>query len=210
MSNKQASTHAINGLVLCGGRSRRMGQDKATLVYRNGQNQARRTADVIEPFVKRTFFSVRNDQDFSAFAETCEVVVDTVENGGPIAGILAAMELEPTAAWLVVACDLPLLNQATIRQLLDSRSGNPAVAFASAHDGKPEPLCALYEPSARALLVEAFSHNHRCPRHLLTDWKVPLLRLAFPEALANANDPAEYESLRRLLANENHDDPVLR
>ena len=77
------------------------------------------------------------------------LIVDSVTGEGPVVGIRSAFAAHPNVAWLVLACDLPFLSEAAIEGLLRRRDpGALATAYISAHDGLPEPLCAIWEPAA--------------------------------------------------------------
>ena len=183
----------LYGLVLSGGRSSRMQRDKAALAY-HGRTQLEWAVALLQPHVERVFVSVRADQD-DAVRARFERIVDTHENLGPIAGILAAQARHPQAAWLVLACDLPFLDEATLRHLLTSRDpSREATAFRSSHDGLPEPLCAIYEPSSRAALLAHVAAGKSCPRKFLINARTQLLDQPEPHALDNVNTPQEYRS----------------
>ena len=71
------------------------------------------------------------------------------------AGLLAAHAYAPAAGWLVVACDLPLVDASLLKELVAHRdAGRPATAFRASTDGEPEPLCAIYEPALLAQLAK--------------------------------------------------------
>jgi molybdenum cofactor guanylyltransferase len=182
----------LYGLVLAGGRSERMGQDKAALPVA-GRTQLERTMALLAPRVARGFISVRGDQRHEPLRAGFEQIADTREGLGPIAGILAAQERFPDCAWLVLACDLPLLDAATLDCLLRARApARLATAFRSSHDGLPEPLCAVYEPASRPVLAAYVARGHNCPRKFLMSADVELLDEPDPRALDNANTPEEY------------------
>ena len=103
----------IFGLVLAGGRSSRMHRDKASLVY-HGQSQLERTMALLEPLCSERFVSVRADQTNDPLRSRYAQIVDQDAELGPLAGILAAQAHMPTATWLVIACDLPRLDAATL------------------------------------------------------------------------------------------------
>ncbi len=109
----------VFGLVLAGGRSTRMQRDKAMLPY-HGTTQLEWAMDLLGSHVERVFVSVRPGQTDPVRARF-EQIVDTHEGLGPIAGIMAAQARFPDAAWLVVACDLPFLEAATLDFLLAER-----------------------------------------------------------------------------------------
>ncbi|MGI9248456.1 MAG: molybdenum cofactor guanylyltransferase, partial [Woeseiaceae bacterium] len=100
------SGRLLYGLVLAGGKSRRMGQDKATLLH-GGRSQLAHVVHVVEALVDRVFVSTRVEQRDEAERSQFEQIVDRYQDMGPVAGILSAMDEFPQVEWLVVACDLP-------------------------------------------------------------------------------------------------------
>ncbi len=190
-SAKPARIHA---LVLAGGRSSRMQRDKAALSY-HGRTQLEWAVALLEPFVDRVFISVRADQTADPVRARFDQIVDTHENLGPIAGILAAQAKSPDAAWLVLACDLPFLDGETLEYLIAARQPQRlATAFRSTHDGLPEPLCTIYEPASREALLAHVAKGKDCPRKFLINSDVNLIDQPNPRALDNVNTPAEYGS----------------
>jgi molybdopterin-guanine dinucleotide biosynthesis protein A len=176
-----------------------MQRDKALLKYA-GRNQAEKAFLLISGFVTETFLSCRRDQwPDGAFAKLPQIH-DTVPDAGPMAGILSAFDQQPHAAWLVIACDLPFLDAQTLEELIVQRDTSaPATAYRSAHGGLPEPLCAIYEPAARDLLLDALQRGMRCPRKVLINAPTKLIDLPNAQALDNVNHPEEYEKACRAL-----------
>jgi molybdopterin-guanine dinucleotide biosynthesis protein A len=181
------------GLVLAGGASKRMGRDKAALAYR-GQTQLARTFDLVSRHCARTFVSVRREQTEDPSRAGYPQILDVIENAGPIAGIAAAQAAHPDVGWLIVACDLPFLDDAAIELLVAQRGNHPITAYRSTHDGLPEPLCAIYEPSTRAGILDAITCGRHCPRKFVIASGVPLLEQPDPSALDNVNTPEEFTS----------------
>lgn len=186
----------LYGLLLSGGESRRMQRDKAQLAYA-GEPQLLRAWRLLSSLTERAFVSVRTSQQDDPLRATLPQVVDTFDAFGPAAGILSAQVAHPQAAWLVVACDLPLLDEATLRTLLAARDPRKdATAFASRFDGLPEPLCAIWEPSSHALLAQRCAAGSPCPRKALLQSDIVLLP-APGAALDNVNTPEEFERMQR-------------
>ncbi len=187
--------HEIYGLVLVGGESRRMGRDKALLRYSDGPTQLERTAALLQSVCPRTFISQREEQPFAPPAGT-EAIYDSVEGiHGPLRGILSAMRAHPEAHWLVLACDLPYLKQATLQKLIaEFRSTQPQLtAYRSSHDGLPEPLCAIYPAgSDTPLLALSQELGKSCPRKLLIVKEAQLVDQDDPRSLDNINTAEEY------------------
>jgi molybdopterin-guanine dinucleotide biosynthesis protein A len=182
----------LYGLVLAGGRSRRMRKDKATLEY-GGSPQLERAMALLEGRVERAFVSVRADQREEPTRARFPQIVDLAEDLGPVAGILAAQDRFPEVAWLVVACDLPFLDAPTLERLIRARiPGRAATAFRSPRDGLPEPLCAIYEPASGAALRTYVDAGGECPRKFLLRSPIELIDLGEGRALDNINTPEEY------------------
>src|SRR5579862_8912784 len=110
----------IYALVLAGGRSTRMQRDKAALTY-HGRTQLEWAVSLLQSHAQRVFVSVRPDQTTDPVRARFDQIVDTQENLGPIAGIMAAQAKHPEVAWLVLACDLPFLDNATLTHLIAAR-----------------------------------------------------------------------------------------
>lgn len=190
------SGNALYGLVLAGGKSRRMGQDKARLM-RDGQSQLAYTVQLLENFVDRVFVSTRADQRDEAERKQFEQIIDRYQDIGPVAGILSAMEEFPEMDWLVVACDLPNIDAQTLSQLLLNRSGEkPFTAFTSSHDGLPEPLCAVYSSGSAGIVRRFVADNVVCPRKILIRSDTLLLEQVNPHALDNVNTPDDLRDSR--------------
>lgn len=188
----RAARTPLCGLVLAGGRSSRMGRDKALLSV-HGQTQLERAAALLSPYCAKAFVSCRHDQAEQPHFRAFEQVHDRFLDCGPSGGILSAMTAFPESAWLVVACDLPLLDPDTLAELIRRRDPlRTATAYLSSTDGLPEPLCAIYEPRARSRLLRQLATGKPCPRKVLIQSHPRLLTLGRPRALSNMNSPQEY------------------
>jgi molybdopterin-guanine dinucleotide biosynthesis protein A len=188
---------ALHGLVLTGGDSMRMGEDKA-LLDAGGEPQLQATLRLLQKHAQPCFVSLRAGQCNEPLRSGMQQIVDGIDGIGPAAGLLAAHSAHPHAAWLVVACDLPLLNDAALEALIHARdSRHAAIGYRSSHDDLPEPLCMLWEAAA----LECLEQRVRAGRNGLRDalLQVDTLLLPAPSngALDNANTPQERERLVR-------------
>ena len=169
-----------------------MRRDKAALEY-HGLSQLEWTLGLLQGRVERAFISVREDQRDDPLRARFPQIVDLERNLGPLAGILAAQARYPQAAWLVLACDLPFLDESTLERLIASRATHrAATAYRSSHDGLPEPLCAIYEPVSHAELAAAAAAGRDCPRKFLIRSDVELLDQPNATSLENINTPEEF------------------
>jgi molybdopterin-guanine dinucleotide biosynthesis protein A len=187
---------ALHGLILAGGLSTRMHRDKAALEYQ-GRSQLDRAFELASRHAAKVFVSVRADQTLDPTRAQRPMIVDSVAGEGPIVGIRSALAAHPQVAWLVLACDLPFLSDATIEYLVRERNSAGsaagfATAYKSAHDGLPEPLCAIWEPAAAKALADYQAGGGHCPRKFLIRHGARLLEAQDARALDNVNTPEEY------------------
>jgi len=195
-----ASKATLYGLVLAGGQSRRMQRDKAVLNY-GGRPQLDRAMELLRSRVARCFISIRADQGRDPQRDGYEAITDLLPGLGPIGGIHAALAAHPDKAWLILACDLPFLDGATLDHLIAERSeAHVATAYRSSHDGLPEPLCAIFEPASRELIEQWLAQGQQCPRALLAQSNALLLEPLSAHALDNVNTPEQYATAAAQLA----------
>ena len=114
---------------------------------------------------------------------------------GPYGAILTAFQEDPNAAWLVVACDLPLLKTSEFEYLVSNRNHKKiATACFNPETNFPDPLFTIWEPKAYQTLLSYLAIGYSCPRKVLINSDVELIHLSRPEVLANVNTPDEkYE-----------------
>jgi len=183
----------VCGLVLAGGKSRRMGSDKAALVS-GGETQLGRAVKLLGGHVSRVFVSTSASQANDPVRRDFDQIVDRYEDIGPVAGILSAMDMDPQVSWLVLACDLPNIDAGTIGYLLENASADHhATAFRSVVDDMPEPLCAIYRPASRAIIDSFVKDGFNCPRKILINSSTCLLTQPNPGALHNINTPEDLD-----------------
>lgn len=188
----------MNGLLLIGGKSSRMGKDKSELIFHNGLSQKERGIELLQAVCDQVYISTGADATPGE-----NTIPDAFGEIGPLGAIASAQQAHPDAAWLILACDLPLLEKEHLETLVSHRSKNhAAVYFTSAIDEQPEPLCAIWEPSSAAAVSEAITNKKLCPRHLLSSLTCQALPPLDPWSLTNTNTPEDVmEVMNRLQGN---------
>lgn len=187
----------LYGLVLAGGKSQRMGQDKGTIDY-HGKPQRTFMADVLNEICDQTFLSVRSSKKEQA--TDYPFLEDTFYDLGPFGAIASAFRHRPNAAWLVVACDLPLLDLETLDVLVKNRNTSAiATAFNSPVNEFPEPLICIWEPKSYPILLQFLAQGFSCPRKVLINSNVHLLDAPDGQKLMNVNHPEELQQVIELI-----------
>lgn len=194
----EKSVGTLNGLVLAGGKSVRMGYDKSSIAW-HGKEQRYFMANLLKQFCDEVFISCRAElQD--EIDNHYKTLPDTFVDLGPYGAILSAFREKPDAAWLVVACDLPLLEADTLQHLVAHRNSSAvATTFESPFDGLPEPLITIWEPKAYPILLSFLSQGYTCPRKVLRNNDVHIIKAENADALMNVNTPEELEKVKNIL-----------
>jgi molybdenum cofactor guanylyltransferase len=179
----------IKGLVLAGGKSQRMGTDKGQIEY-HGQSQVDYLLAEFSKAGIDAFVSCRPEQ-----YEDYERITDKFEGLGPYGAILSAFQSDPNSAWLVAACDLPLIDSTTFELLKTQRDQSKlATCFYNPETDFPDPLITLWEPKSYMRLLEFLAFGYSCPRKVLINSDVKMVKLENPEILKNVNTPEEKEN----------------
>ncbi|MEO0570396.1 MAG: NTP transferase domain-containing protein [Bacteroidota bacterium] len=189
----------LYGLILSGGKSTRMGSDKGLIPY-HGKPQRDYLFELASKFCDSVFYSAREDQ-LDSFADNAPVIVDRNQYGGPFNGILSAHSEYPNVAWLILACDLPLLDHNGLSELVHNRNATKyATAFSSKDSGLPEPLIAIWEPKAlKASKNYLETAKSSCLRKFLIRSDIRLVEPSSEEQLYNANSKEEYQLVKEKL-----------
>lgn len=181
----------INGLVLAGGKSTRMGKDKGLLEYTN-KPQRNVGVELLQKNNLKTFLSVRNEQEVNIDLK----IVDTFLELGPFGAICSAFQSNPNVAYFVLATDLPFVNDTLVKLLLKHRDPSKiATAVKGKNKEFPEPLIAIWEPKSYPHLLSFLSQGYSCPRKVLINSDVKIIEVE-DDLLRNINTPEEFEQAK--------------
>ena len=185
----QEKIAAVKGLVLVGGQSTRMGQDKSNLDY-FGKPQKIVAKELLESNNLETFYSVQNASEYD------DEIHDKFLNLGPFGGICSAFQKDPNAAWFVLATDVPFVNDKIIKLLLNQRNpGKIATAIKGKGKDFPEPLITIYEPKAYPILLQYLAQGYSCPRKALINSEVEIVEVD-DDFIRNINTPVDFTNAK--------------
>ena len=149
-------------LILAGGESRRMGQDKANVLL-GEQTLLQRVADIVQPLFMDTIVSVRQPRADCHLKQVC----DDPKHAGPLAGLAAGLARAGTPWVFAVACDMPFITPPLIGYLAGFREGFDAVV--PVVQGYPQPLTAFYATRIQGTLLELMSGEEKQSLRALLD-----------------------------------------
>jgi molybdopterin-guanine dinucleotide biosynthesis protein A len=147
-------------LILAGGDSRRMGQDKASLVLQ-GKTLLEHVTTTMRQVFSKVIVSVRQPRVGVELPQVC----DEVSASGPLAGLVAGLAQAKTPWVFAVACDMPFITPALVQGLAALRGQHQAVV--PVVDGHLQPLAAFYATSALATLRASLAGDDRSFRGAL-------------------------------------------
>ncbi|MES2372921.1 MAG: molybdenum cofactor guanylyltransferase [Bacteroidota bacterium] len=152
----------MTGLLLCGGKSSRMGSDKGLLPAQGitwAENAYHKLASVVSPI----FISV-NDVQLATYAKhfsETQLIVDNdqLNIGGPLRGLLSMHMHLPQEDILLFACDLLFMETVVFDELLLQQKKLPAKeAFVFTQDKEAEPLCGIYTAKGLGKILNAYQN----------------------------------------------------
>mgnify|MGYP006277713527 FL=1 len=180
----------LYGLVLAGGRSRRMGRDKATLVYR-GKLQLDRAVQLLKPFCEDVYVSLRADQENPS--TLCDkLVVDRFGEIGPLGGLLSAFFYHRKQDLFVISCSMPFLDFAAVQVLLEQRDRNAVATVFAGSDGSPEALFGIYENASKDIFLREAKNGVRDLDDILTRHPCHCVPLEEPGLLDTVDSGTQY------------------
>lgn len=186
----------ISSVILCGGQCRRMGREKAELMW-NG----RELLDVIAGNLAGlgdVFLSADRKTRFAG--KPYPVVEDRYPDCGPLGGIYTALTACGTPFLFVVSCDMPFVT-GDAGKLLHGRVNRENAAVPRETGGRIHPLCAVYRQNAAPILLRQLRTGNYCMRDALNRLQtvyVPAEELPGGErTLCNINTPEDYMKVSR-------------
>lgn len=188
----------LTGIILAGGKSTRMGKDKAFLILED------------KPFISHIVETVKqcaenvliisNNQKLDSLGVTRHA--DLIPNLGPIGGIYTGLTLSSAEFNLVVACDTPFLSKETIDVLIDGIDDGHD-GFIVQYEDVPMPLIGIYRKSSIACFKEAIDEGKLGLQKLLATMqtKIIVLPKSHSKSVWNINTLEDFKTIKNLKRN---------
>lgn len=191
MGSLNSKDNSLNGLVLVGGQSSRMGSNKAFLNY-HGTTQIEHITTLLAKFCNKVYVSAKHKTDYSNY----QVIEDKFSFESPLNGILSAFNHSPNQSWLVVACDMPFIDEQNIEHLLTHRKPEKLATCYKNKTEKPEPLFCVWEANCYPKLVVFQQTGNFSPRSFLMSNAVQMISPENNKVLLNVNTLEEYNKIK--------------
>ena len=188
---KKKST--ITGIILAGGKSSRMGEDKGFLKL-NGKTFMSSIISALNPIVGEIII-VSNNSEYDVF--NLKRVADSMEDSGPLAGLYSGLLHSETENNIVLSCDVPLISSSVLKKLLEGApSETEVIQFES--EGKTMPLVAMYKKKCRHHFLKLLQTNERRLRFAIDQLDVKTITLdsELGKTVRNINTISELKDLK--------------
>ena len=186
------------GIVLCGGKSRRMGSNKALLKL-HGKYIISYPIKVLRKFSTQQIISTNNsDLDFL----NIKTVADKYKNIGPIAGIYSVLKESSTQKNIILSCDTPFIDSATVEYMLEHSEGYEIVL--PIYENHLQPMTGIFDKSIVFTIEKEILSGNYIPPRIFEKCKIN--KLIIPENISanykhlffNINSPADYEKAKKI------------
>ena len=176
-------------VIFAGGKSSRMGEDKALLPFAKETTLAEYQYKNLQNTFQHVALSAKNDK----FNFNCQVIIDNYKESSPLVGILSIFEtLRDVDTVFILSVDAPFVGKAVIQSIMEKESSEADVIVAKSPSGI-QPLCALYKRSILVLAKEQYKQGNHKLQDLLTLAKTEIVLFSDDSPFTNLNHPKEYE-----------------
>lgn len=195
-SSRQAYPAPPDGVVLVGGKGRRMGSDKTALEL-GGKTLLEIAVDALRPLVGRVFLA-GGDHQYPG----CQNLLDVIPDAGPLSGLLTALCASDAERTVVLAVDMPLVRSATLRALIEA-SPESDITIACSPEGQNHPLCGVYGARCIRPARELLLSGCRRVGGLIQSPELVVRSVSWadlgcpPEEFINVNTPEDLEKARQ-------------
>ena len=176
--------------ILAGGKSTRMGEDKAMLLYKE-QTLLQHAIDLLTPFGKRLYVS----SNVTYTDLKVPIVFDSIKDIGPIGGIYSLLKEIKTQKLILTAVDTPLLTPKIIQYLLDNYDEKAKITVLKTTDGL-QMLVGIYDTSLVPIIEKQIAKKDYKLAHLIDYAKTQILdATAFSDSFINVNTKGEFKKI---------------
>ncbi len=183
--------NSMNCYILTGGKSSRMGTDKASLDFK-GKTFAEQISNAIKPYSN----SIYNISSRNEHSDSINLIKDIHLDIGPMGGIHSALSHTDKEWNLITSCDLPLLQPKSIYWLLENTEYKHDATILDINN-KRNPLFGIYHKSCIRTIESLIAQNAYRMMHLIDNINTKIIKAPdyIADTLININTPEEYQKI---------------
>tara|TARA_Y100000031_G_C8093839_1_gene325457 strand:+ start:160 stop:753 length:594 start_codon:yes stop_codon:yes gene_type:complete len=188
----------VSGIILSGGKSTRMGQDKAFLLP-EGKPLVEIAIDVLSELFEQVLVITNNPEKYGKYRQKLIIKEDLIPDKGPLGGIYTGLLSSQNVYNFIIACDMPFLNRELLAYIVNQAEGFDAVI--PEYKGRLNPLFALYSKDCIPEFKKQISQDNLKIRNFIGDMNAKILPSTEVEKLdpqglsfTNFNTYEQYQS----------------
>jgi len=186
--------HTIPAVIFAGGKSSRMGEDKALLPFGDETSLAAYQYHRLASLFETVYLSAKEDK----FMFEAPIIKDRYEVHSPLVGIVTAFETLEADALFILSVDAPFVDSTIINRLITSWKGEDAVI--AKNFGEVQPLCGLYSQTILPLAKQEMERGNHKLKMLLDGANTRYVDFEEEKAFLNLNHPHEYEEAKKIIS----------
>ena len=188
--------YSIPAILFAGGKSSRMGRDKALLPFANFPTLSEYQYRRLEKLFSEVYLSAKEDKfDFDA-----NIIYDTNNASSPLVGLISVFETLDVEEIFILSVDAPFVDATVVETLIKQKEGYDAV-IARTESGK-QPLCGIYKRAVLPAAKENLGQDDHRLANLLNKVSSHFVFFEDDTLFLNLNHPHEYEKAKRVLRTE--------
>ncbi|SFV71174.1 Molybdopterin-guanine dinucleotide biosynthesis protein MobA [hydrothermal vent metagenome] len=175
-------------IIIAGGKSSRMGKDKALLPFGSQASLAQFQYQRLSRIFSKVYLSAK----YHKFDFDCEVIEDKYEESSPLVALLSIFETLNVQEIFVLSVDTPFVDEKVIHKLFERDEEDFDIIVAK-NNNRLQPLCAIYRRSLLPLLQKHYQEKNHKLHHLLKNAKTKIVHFNDEKAFMNLNYFEDYE-----------------
>ena len=180
-------------IIFAGGKSSRMGKDKALLPFGNYPTLSEFQYTRLNTLFSKVYLSAKENK----FDFECSVIIDTHKEDSPLVGILSIFETLKVEEVFILSVDAPFVNQTVIEAIYNEEYEEYDVIVAQSPSGT-QPLCGVYKKSILPLAYQQLEKNNHKLHDLLSLAKTLYVTFEEDKRFSNLNRPEEYQEALKI------------
>lgn len=178
----------ITGIILAGGKSSRMGQEKGLMKLHN-KTFIEHSIQTLNPIVQNLLI-ITNNKEYEKFGITC--IQDKITDCGPAGGIYTGLSQSNSQINIFLSCDTPLVTEDMLRKLLEKKTDDWDIVHYSQN-----PLIGVYHKRVSSIFLTHLKEQQFTMKRILQECKTHILPTteAIKSNFKNINTPEEYNKL---------------
>ncbi len=186
---KEKPSYDIPCVILCGGKSSRMGEDKALLPFASYSTLVQYQYERLKPYFKNIYLSSKVNK-FDFIEDETSIIYDSGEVHSPLVALKSILEAVPSKNVFILTVDTPFIKPVTIGKLIDASNGNDITV---AKTLKLHNLCGVFNKSCLYEIDKMIAKDFHKIGALLDNLKTEVVTFNDDNEFLNLNKKSDYE-----------------